>query len=209
MRKRMMWIIASVVVVAGAGLWWSQVSHVEEPKYAVVESRGAIEIRDYPALIAAEATVTGDRSAAINQGFRLIADYIFGNNTTSKKVAMTAPVTQQASEKIAMTAPVTQQGAGNEWTVRFIMPAGYTMETLPTPAKTEVKLVTLPAKRQTVIRFSGVADEVLLARKTDELNAFVASKNLQPLGAPTYAFYNPPWTLGPLRRNEVMVEVAK
>jgi SOUL heme-binding protein len=210
MKVRKMWLVAGVaIIVAGAGAWWSQVSRVEEPKYLSVETQGAIEIRDYPELIAAEATVKGDRSEAIRQGFGLIADYIFGNNSTAGKVAMTAPVTQQASEKIAMTAPVTQQGAGNEWTVRFIMPSNYTMESLPTPNKPDVKLVKQAAKRQAVIRFSGVADEAMLANKTAELTRFIAEKKLSALSAPTYAFYNPPWTLGVFRRNEVMIEVER
>lgn len=105
-------VAAGVVVIAGA---WSQMSHVEEPRFISVQTEGAVEIRDYPELIAAQAQVKGNRDVAIGEGFRLIADYIFGNNSTSKKVAMTAPVTQQTSEKIAMTAPVTQQGSGNEW----------------------------------------------------------------------------------------------
>ena len=61
-------------------------------------------------MIVAETGSHGERDKAISEGFRTIADYIFGNNLSSQKVAMTAPVTQQASEKIAMTAPVTQQG---------------------------------------------------------------------------------------------------
>lgn len=210
MKVRKMWLVTGVVIViVGAGAWWSQVSRVEEPKYLSIETKGAIEIRDYPELIAAEATVKGDRSEAIRQGFGLIADYIFGNNSTAGKVAMTAPVTQQASEKIAMTAPVIQQGAGNEWTVRFIMPSNYTMKTLPTPNKPEVKLVKLAAKRQAVIRFSGAADEAMLANQTAELTRFIAEKKLSSLSSPVYAFYNPPWTLGVFRRNEVMIEVQR
>ena len=211
MSKKRIWsvaglVAAGVVVIAGV---WSQMSHVEEPRFVSVQTEGAVEIRDYPELIAAQARVQGNRDVAISEGFRLIADYIFGNNSTSKKVAMTAPVTQQTSEKIAMTAPVTQQGAGNEWSVQFIMPASYTMETLPKPNNPAVELVKVEPKRLAVIKFSGVANETLLAGKTAELNAFVASKNLKALAAPTYAFYNPPWTLGMFRRNEIMVEVAK
>jgi hypothetical protein len=124
MRKNAVWWIAFAgIVVLAAALWGSIVSNVEQPKYKVLESNQGIEIRDYPAMIVAEADVSGERNKAIGEGFRMIADYIFGNNLSSQKVAMTAPVTQQAGEKIAMTAPVTQQSAGNLWRVRFIMPA--------------------------------------------------------------------------------------
>jgi effector-binding domain-containing protein len=204
----MWWLIAVVaVVLLGAGLWGPLVSNVEQPKYQVVESSGDIEIRDYPPMIVAEAEVSGDRRDAIGKGFRVIADYIFGNNTTAQKVPMTAPVTQQGSEKIAMTAPVTQQGDGNTWRVRFIMPSSYTMETLPKPNNHAVELKQIGAKRYAVIRFSGMAGEDSLERHTAELNAFISAKNLTLLAAPTYAFYNPPWTLPFLRRNEVMVEI--
>ena len=207
-RTYMWWLIAVVaVVLLGAALWGPIVSNVEQPKYQVVESSGNIEIRDYAPQIVAEAEVAGDRRDAIGKGFRIIADYIFGNNTSAQKVPMTAPVTQQGSEKIAMTAPVTQQGDGNIWRVRFVMPSNYTMETLPKPNNPAVKLKEIGGKRYAAIRFSGLAGEDSLKRRTDELNAFISAKNLTPLSAPTYAFYNPPWTLPFLRRNEVMVEI--
>jgi DNA gyrase inhibitor GyrI len=185
------------------------VSNVEQPKYKVLESNQGIEIRDYPAMIVAEADVSGERNKAIGEGFRMIADYIFGNNLSSQKVAMTAPVTQQAGEKIAMTAPVTQQSAGNLWRVRFIMPAAYTMETLPKPKNSAVKLKEIGAKRFAVIRFSGFAGEDSLKRHTEQLMAFVRAKKMTTVSDPIYAFYNPPWTLPFLRRNEVMLELAR
>ena len=121
-KKTMWWIILASVLVLAAALWGSIVSNVEQPKYKVIATDRNIEIRDYPPMIVAEADVAGERDKAISEGFRTIADFIFGNNLSSQKVAMTAPVTQQASEKIAMTAPVTQQGDGNAWQVRFVMP---------------------------------------------------------------------------------------
>lgn len=205
-----MWWIALVgVVVLAVVLWGLVVSKVEQPKYVVVESEQSIEIRDYPAMIVAEANVTGARDKAIGEGFRIIAEYIFGNNLSSKKVAMTAPVTQQASEKISMTAPVTQQGGGDSWQVRFIMPANYTMETLPKPKNSAVQLKEVASKRFAVIRFSGLAGEESLKRQTDLLTKFVSARKLTAVSAPTYAFYNPPWTLPFLRRNEVMIEVTR
>ena len=211
MRKKFVWWILGLlaVLLLGAALWGPMASNVEQPKYTVAERSGDIEIRDYAPMIAAETEVTGDRREAIGKGFRIIADYIFGNNTASKKVAMTAPVTQQGSEKIAMTAPVTQQGNGQSWRVAFIMPSEYTMDTLPKPNNAAVELKQIPAKRFAVIRFSGMGRQESLDRHTKELEAFLQEKNLTPLSAPTFAFYNPPWTLPFLRRNEVLIEIDR
>lgn len=204
----MWWIIVGVVAL-GAAAWGPIMSNVEQPKYEVVASQGSIEIRDYAPMIVAEAEVKGERKEAINQGFRMIADYIFGNNASVKKVAMTAPVTQQPSEKIAMTAPVTQQAAGESWKIRFVMPASYAMESLPKPNNEAVKLREIEGKRFVVIRFSGTGSSDNLKEHEDALASFLREKQLKPLSAATYAFYNPPWTLPFLRRNEVMVEIGK
>jgi hypothetical protein len=209
-KKRMSWMIVGVVVaVLGAVLWGPIVSNVEQPEFQVVEKHDNIEIRDYAPMIVAETEVSGERDKAIGKGFRTIAAYIFGDNTSAKKVAMTAPVTQQGSEKIAMTAPVTQQGDGHTWQVRFVMPSSYTMESLPKPNNPAVKLREIEGKRFAVITFSGLAGEKSLKRHTEELNWFLSANNLKTLSGLTYAFYNPPWTLPFLRRNEVMVEIAK
>jgi len=208
--KKLVWWIVGIVAVLllGAALWGPIVSNVEHPKYALVERSGAIEIRDYAPMIVAETEVTGERREAISKGFRLIADYIFGNNTAAQKVPMTAPVTQQSGEKIAMTAPVTQQGNGNSWLVRFVMPSGYTMDTLPKPNNPAVELKKIPTTRYAVIRFSGMGSEGSLKSHTKRLTDFLGAKKLTPLSPPTYAFYNPPWTLPFLRRNEVLVEIG-
>ena len=194
-KKSMWWIILAGVLVLGAALWGPIVSNVEQPKYKVFATEKNIQIRDYAPMIVAETQVTGGRDKAINEGFRIIADYIFGNNLSSKKVAMTAPVTQQ--------------GEGNSWQVRFVMPASHTLETLPKPKNPAVQLKEIKGKRFAVIRFSGLAKEESLKRHTDELKKFVKAKDLNALSAATYAFYNPPWTLPFLRRNEVMIEVAR
>jgi hypothetical protein len=93
----MWWIVLAGIVVIAGSLWGSIVSNVEHPKYKVVESDRSIEIRDYEAMIVAEVGVAGERDKAISEGFRILANYIFGNNLSSRKVAMTAPVSQQPS----------------------------------------------------------------------------------------------------------------
>lgn len=202
------WWIVPAVIILGAAVWSQIVSSVEHPKYMVVQSQGNIQIRDYGPMIVAETEVSGDRKEAINQGFRIIADYIFGNNTSKKNVAMTAPVVQQKNEKISMTAPVTQEDDAGQWKVRFVMPARYTMITLPKPKNDAVKLLEIAGKRYAVNRFSGIASEGALREHTEELNKFILENKLDALSKPSYAFFNPPWTLPFLRRNEIMIEIA-
>jgi hypothetical protein len=81
MRKKYMWWIISIagVTLLAAALWGPIVSNVEQPKYQVVESSGNFEIRDYAPMIMAEVDMPGERRDAIGKGFRIIADYIFGD----------------------------------------------------------------------------------------------------------------------------------
>ena len=184
-------VIVAILVIAAAAAG-PIMSRVEQPDYKVTMTDGAIEIRSYGPMIAAEAEVKGERKAAINEGFRLIAAYIFGANKPNAKIAMTAPVQQQSAQKIAMTAPVTQQTTGDSWTVRFIMPSSWTLETLPAPNDARVTLKPVPAKRMLAIRFSGTASDSLIQAKTDELRRYAADKKLATVGEPLLAFYNPP-----------------
>lgn len=181
---------------------------VEEPAFTTVIKDGAFEVRDYPALVVAEVTVSGDQKEAANKGFRLLAGYIFGGNKRRDSIAMTAPVAQQpSSEKIAMTAPVTQIQNAGMWTVRFTMPSTYTMDTLPEPNDPNVHLRSLPPERFAVLRFSGLARKGDVEAKSQELIAAVAAHHLRASGSVSLAQYNPPWTLWFMRRNEVMIPV--
>lgn len=199
---------------------------VEEPKFDVTLKDGNCEVRRYAPAIVAETYVDGDMDAATRQGFKLIADYIFGNNQLAgtaarkvpEKIAMTAPVTAEpvpASGKIAMTAPVTAEpvaGAASmagatQWRIHFVMPSQYSMQTLPTPNNEAVKLRAMPAKTFAVLGYSGFNTAARVQEKTDELALWMKSKNLQAAGAPQLARYDPPWTLPMWRRNEIQMEI--
>ena len=205
-----MWVglAVALALLLGAILAGPILSRVEHPKYRVVEADGKFQIRDYPSMIVAQVELTGSREAALNKGFRMIAGYIFGGNSTAHKVSMTAPVTQQSGARIAMTAPVAQQAVDGKWRVRFVMPATYTMDSLPRPKDPAVHLEQIPAQRFAVIRFSGLAGDRSLARHEQSLEGFLREKGLKALSAPVDAYYNPPWTLPFLRRNEIMVQIA-
>jgi hypothetical protein len=201
-------ILGGLAVLA-VGAWIYVVSTVEQPKYALVTQDGAIELRDYPALVVAEVTRRGDRNSAVRAGFGPLAGYIFAKNRAGESVSMTAPVTQQR-ETIAMTAPVrqTQTGSAEQtWLVRFVMPAKYTLETLPKAGNDDVRLLQVPSTRRAAIRFSGVATDGLIATHEALLREWLAARRITILGAPTYAYYNDPFTPGPLRRNEVIFDI--
>lgn len=199
----------SQVVEAGGSIVGVR-SGTEEPPFTVERSLGDVEIRRYDSRIAAETTIDADEEKARNEGFRRLAGYIFGGNTSKTKIAMTAPVSQQPSEKIAMTAPVAAQRAdGGEWVIRFFMPSEHSMDTLPTPADDRVRLVKVPAERVAVLKFSGTASLEALATRTDELLNTLRDNDIKTKGTPFTWFYDPPWTLPFRRRNEVVVSLGK
>ncbi len=208
MKKR--WIGFGLVgaVVAGTAAWAAAANDVAEPDFTIISQEGDIEVRQYEPMIVAETTVTGERDKAMNSGFRTIADFIFGNNKASQEVAMTSPVTQQRGEAIAMTAPVLQQETGGEWKVRFVMPAEYTMATLPRPNNPDIEILEVPQRKVAAIRFSGRADRKSISEHEQKLLSYLAAQGLSPESAPTYAFYDAPWVPGMMRRNEVLIEVS-
>jgi len=199
-------LAAFVVVVFTAG---GPAMAVEEPPHTVVEKDGAFEIRRYEPTVVAEVVEKGDRTAAANAGFRTLAGYIFGANAPKTKIAMTAPVTQTPGEKIAMTAPVTQTNAGEGWVIGFVMPKGSTLAAMPAPRDPSIKLREVPGRTVAALRFSGFAPADTLAAKTETFAAQVRARGYTLAGPVSYGFYDPPWTLPFMRRNEVMADVRK
>ena len=183
---------------------------VEEPAFKLEMSEGSFQVRDYAPTIIAETTVQGDAWGSRFEGFGPLADYIFAKGREGEKIAMTAPVTQSAPrETIAMTAPVTQQASsGDKWTIAFTMPAGSTLQSLPAPVSPDVKLIEQPSRRMAVYSFTGLAAVSDMEAAKAVLLQKVSSARLTPRGEPVFAFYDPPWTMAFLRRNEVMIEVA-
>ncbi len=182
----------------------------EEPPYTHTALTRRVEIRHYDTRIAAQTTVFGgDESAARSAGFRRLAGYIFGKNHQGTKIAMTAPVSQQAGEKIAMTAPVAQEpGPDGGSVIRFFMPTEYTMEMLPTPDDDSVVLVTVPGETVAVLRFTGDRSPSAVESHTAQLLDTLQDNGFKPNGTPVAWFYDPPWTIPFRRRNEVAVAVT-
>jgi len=223
--KKYMYII---FVIIGILILWTTISFlfdrsISSPQYSVIEEKQGYEVRQYEPYITAQVEIEGTYDEALEQGFRILADYIFGNNTKQTDIAMTAPVTESVSksEKIAMTAPVlvsenekltmtkpvTESSDGQMHTISFVMPFEYTLETLPRPNNSEIKIVSQDARKVAVLRFSWFRSADRISQKKQKLIEFLKRDEITPKSAPEYAGYNAPFTAPWLNRNEVMIEI--
>ncbi len=207
------WIAGGLGLAAvGAVAAYAQYRNIEEPGFTLLREDRAFQLRDYPTLVVAEVTHSGTRREASGRSFQRLAAYIFAQDRPAggEAIAMTAPVLQDraaTSEPIAMTAPVIEQEtARDQWRMRFVMPAKYTLATLP-PAPEDITLTEIPSRRMATVRFNGLARPAEIATMERELARWVADQGLTPAGAFEYAFYDAPMVPGSMRRNEVMIEI--
>lgn len=164
----------------------------ESVPYKTVRSDGRFELRDYPALTVIKTPMPGGSPSGDGSFMRLFR-FISGEN--------------QAHEKIAMTTPVMMSGSESNATMMFVLPAKLTAENVPKPADSLVRVQTLPAGRFAVLRFSGERDPRTEAAVLKELKTWMATEGLPVSSPPVYGYFDPPWTLGALRRNEVMLRI--
>jgi hypothetical protein len=206
-----MWklVTGSLLAAGGVAYFVLGAQTVEEPPYKVLKSEGSIELREYAPYFIAKTSIAGSYRQSTKEGFNRLAGYIFGSNTTKTSLAMTAPVTQErTSEKLAMTAPVTQEQQGENWVMTFTMPAGYTLESLPTPLDSRVTLEAVPGHLEVVYRFSGTFSDAELPAHSTTLLAWAQQSGYRPISSARLAGYNPPWTPPFMRRNEVQIAVV-
>jgi hypothetical protein len=160
----------------------------ETPDYQVSAKDGDFEVRDYPALTIAR-TASGDGD------FMRLFRYIEGANAADKKIPMTAPVLMQhTGEKTGMS---------------FILPSALAAEgPAPAPENTAVALDTMPPTRLAVLRFSGGRNETNEQKHLALLRRWIEDRKFVTAGEPIFAYYDPPWIPGFMRRNEVMLTIV-
>jgi len=192
MRRFLLLLLAAAPLIVT-----SSPARAEEPVHVVIESLDAgVEIREYAPMLVAEVEVpTGDFEAAGATGFRPLADFIFGGNDRGERIGMTAPVKQAAD--------------GARWRIGFVMPARYSLATLPKPRDARVRIVEVPRRFVAAIRFSGRWSNVRYAEHWRLLKREIDAAGWQPNGEPQAAQYDAPWVPGPLRRNEILVPVRR
>jgi effector-binding domain-containing protein len=179
----------------------------ESPKYFVVRKQKEIEIRRYAGYIQAEVSIDEkDHRSAIEKGFRILAGFIFGNNIPRRTIDVTASVKTPQSQRIAMTTPVTVTGS-DRFTVAFIMPSEYKLETLPMPKDDNIHFKTIQPHQMAAIRFSGYFQPDVIRKNQERLGAWLQEQGLETEGDFIIAGYNPPWVPGFMARNEVMIRI--
>ena len=185
---------------------------IDTPKYEILRTDGKFEIRQYQEYINASVEIESVFRNSLGKGFEILADYIFGNNRAKTSIEMTAPVTEQPvrSKKIEMTAPVTSVTVteGQRYLISFTMPAKYTLESLPEPTNKAINIHKVRPHKAAVLKFSGYLNEKTTSKKTQELEAWLRENDLHSKSGFTVAQYNPPWILGPFRRNEIIAELS-
>ena len=191
--------------------FFNPIMATEEPDFKLILEEGEFQIREYDPKIIAQVEVEGDFDEASSKGFKLLADYIFGNNLLdgeSQKISMTTPVEMSPlADNLSMTSPIMDDQVNKTWSINFVMPQEYSLNNLPKPNNSQVSIIEVPAEKYVVILFSGLVRESSYAEKAELLSNYLQEKNYKHHGAIKIARYNPPWTLPFFRRNELMVKI--
>ncbi len=186
-------IILILALVAFQSFMAMTTSNIEKQKYDLVKKEKNFEIRFYPTATFAtiKSSATSYRELA-SSGFRKIAGYIFGNNASSTKIAMTSPVHMDIDE------------SGSS--MSFVMPSEYDIKNLPKPNDAKVEIHQSPSEYAAAIEFGGYANDNTIKKYAEQLNKLLEEKGIKPIGHFRYLGYNPPYQfIG--RKNEVIVTI--
>jgi hypothetical protein len=200
-------VTIAVVILALLSIWvivgYLPTRGIEMPDYDVVEQRDGYEIRRYEPMILAQVYIEGEYGESLNRGFGKLAGYIFAQNRAEEP---SRP--EVRSGKIPMTSPVLTAENGAGYSIGFVMPQDYSMETLPQPADPDVTLTESPSRHFAALRFSGYATETKVRRKIDLLKGFLERDGVEVEHRPVVAQYDPPWTPPFMRRHEILITIA-
>lgn len=186
-------LLIIIMIIAIPLLMSFSKTRIEKQKYRVVKKEQDFEIRFYPPAIFATTKSTAKSYQDLSSsGFRKIAGYIFGNNESSAKIAMTAPVRMDINDK--------------ESSMSFVMPSKYTLDELPRPADGRVELHESPAAYMAAIEFGGYANDQKIKQYAEQLSQGLKKRGIKIIGNPTFLGYNAPYEfIG--RKNEVVIPI--
>ena len=186
-------LILILLIVAIPLVMAFSTSRIEKQKYRVIKKESEFEIRYYPPAIFATIRSSAKSYRELSSsGFRKIAGYIFGNNESGSKIAMTSPVHMDINNR--------------ESSMSFVMPSAFDLEKLPRPSDQSVEIHESPAEYTAVIEFGGYANDEKIQEYANQLLNALNKKGIKTKGNVRYLGYNPPYQfIG--RKNEVMVAI--
>ena len=173
----------------------SKAMAIETPKHTLVKKENGFEIRQYYSMIIATTSVRSDFSDAASTGFRRIASYIFGGNSASMSIEMTAPVLTNTPDPEDI------------YEIQFVMPSKHSMEDLPQPNSQNVTLKKVNLGKTAVMRFGGWATKDRASYYQNKLSDLLAANGYTVNGTFMVAQYNSPWAIPPFRKNEIIVQI--
>ena len=192
----MAYLFAAGVLASLVYFGWSLTSRsaYESAAYDVILSDGPFEVREYPQLMMA-ATEMKSSSRGNGGSFNRLFSYISGANEKNQKVAMTTPVFMDV------------ESGDSPGRMGFVVPASVAAVGAPVPSDPNVRLRSRDGGRFAVVRFSGRLDDSTWRDAKQRLRRWMSDHELTPDGPAESAGYDPPWTPGPLRRNEIFVRI--
>lgn len=193
--NKLLWISLSILLLIGISFLIVSFTskNIETPDYKVVKTIDEVEIRLYPKMVVAKTNLADNSfDNQGSNGFRTIANYIFGGNEKNQKIAMTAPVVMNM---------------GDSATMYFVMPKSYKKEDLPNPNSKNVQLVEETSKYLAVITYGGYSSDKKIEKHRSELEFILKKNNINTKGTYMYMGYNAPWDVIN-RKNEVAIEVV-
>ncbi|WP_390622332.1 SOUL family heme-binding protein [Novipirellula aureliae] len=207
MRKRMVYFTSIAVLVLMGVFAWNRTTRAayESAEYKVIESDDNFEVREYPDLMLV-ATSTKIDAQGRDGSFMKLFRYISGANESEQKISMTTPVFMESKPLME------NDKTDSEVQMGFVMPKEVAVEGVPSPTGPDVDVHKRAGGRFAVVRFSGRLNAKLAKENEAKLRAWMDSKGLVPDDSPESngvesASYDPPWTPGPMRRNEILIRL--
>jgi hypothetical protein len=194
--KSRIYLTIGIILVVVVGYVWKLTarSSYETAPYTVIETSGPFEIREYPDLMIV-ATDMEPENRNDDGSFARLFRFISGANGSDQKIAMTTPVFVERRDQSG------QMG--------FVIPEGLRNEGIPEPTNENVHIRKRLGGRFAVVRFAGRMDEQSVATAEEQLRQWMKERGLTGDADVDRAGYDPPWTPGPFRRNEVLIRLRE
>lgn len=187
-------LVSIAVLVLCTSVYMVTKKNTESADYRVISKDGDFEIREYKPMMLVSTTMQGAELRS-SSAFQRLFGYISGSNKDDQKIAMTAPVFSSNDSEV--------------YTMSFLIPKAVAEKGAPPPTDDKVKIEPMAGGEFAVYRYSGYSNAEKIAEAKGKLTDWIKEKELKTTGEMLLAGYDPPYTPANLRRNEVLVRLAK